>query len=510
MLHHHDPACLRELTKVSLRWSPWYNLQATGISTTDKEQASTAAMRFSLLRTLGYFAGGLWTGWGGRKRIEARQLRNLRRLVEKARRDSPLFQRLYADLPPSSEVELRDLPVTRKPDLMRDFDDWLTIRSLPLERAREHLRDIGKVGVPIDDVAVFQTSGTSGEPAVVVLPSSFVEYAYGITMSRFERHHWKLVRETRKVGARVTITGGNGHFAGVGFNNLVKHLNPRLARRLGLTFIEAEQPIGRLVDRLNSIPNVAWILTYPSMLTILVREKEAGRLQIEPLHFSTGGETLTDDLRERVRRAFPSLKYGILDPYACTECLVLSFECSHGRKHVNEDWVVLEAVDEAMRPVPDGMLSATVLLTVLANEVQPFIRYDLGDCIRFDEDSCPCGSPFRSFQVEGRQATLVRVGDVTLSPLVFDLKHDQAQRIQLVQTSEFDFELRIQLAEGAAAGPVFHEVIEAVKRVFRDNGLDDVTVRAGEAPPGFTASGKFHEVVPLRGVDAEAKGSKIT
>ena len=455
-------------------------------------------MRFSLPRALGYLVGGLWTGWGGRKRIEAKQLRNLRRLVEKARRDSPLFRRLYADLPPSSEIELSDLPVTRKPDLMAEFDDWLTIRSLPLDKAREHLRDIRKVGVPIDDVAVFQTSGTSGEPAVIVLSESFVEYAYGIMLARFERYHRKLVRDVRKLGDRVTITGGNGHFAGNGFNKLVQRLNPRLAKGFGVTFIEAEQPIGQLVDRLNAIAKIAWIVTYPSMLAILVREKEAGRLRIAPALFTTGGETLTDDLRARVGRAFPSLKYGIADPYGCTECLALSFECSHGRKHVNEDWVILEAVDEAMQPVPDGTLSATVLLTVLANEVQPFIRYDLGDCIRFDEDPCPCGSPFRSFQVEGRQATLVRVGEVTLSPLVFDLEHDQAQRIQLVQTSEFDFELRIQLAEGAAAEPVFQEVIESVKRVFRDNGLDDVTVRASEALPGFTASGKFHEVLPLR------------
>ncbi len=447
-------------------------------------------------------AGGLWTGWGGRRRIEARQLRNLRRLVDKVRRGSPLFGRLYADLGPSSEIQLGDLPVTRKPDLMREFDDWLTIRSLPLDRAREHLRDIRNAGVPIDDVAVFQTSGTSGEPAVIVLSSSFVEYAYGITMARFERHHWKLIREVRKRGPRVTITGGNGHFAGNAFNKLVQRLYPRLARGLGLTFIEAEQPIDRLVDRLNAIANVAWIVTYPSMLAILVREKEAGRLRIAPVLFTTGGETLTDDLRERAGRAFPSLKYGILDPYGCTECLALSFECSHGRKHLNEDWVILEAVDDAMQPVPDGTLSATVLLTVLANEVQPFIRYDLGDCVRFYTDPCPCGSPFRSFEVEGRQATLVRVGDVTLSPLVFDLEHDRAQRIQLVQTGERDFEVRIQLADGAAPGSVFQEVIESVKQVFRDNHLDDVSVRRSEALPEFTASGKFHEVVPMRSADA--------
>jgi phenylacetate-coenzyme A ligase PaaK-like adenylate-forming protein len=169
---------------------------------------------------------------------------------------------------------------------------------------------------------------------------------------------------------------------------------------------------------------------------------------------------------------------------------------------VNEDWVLLEAVDEAMRPVPDGTLSATVLLTVLANDVQPIIRYDLGDCLRFYTDPCPCGSPFRSFQVEGREATLIRVGGVTLSPLVFDLEHEHARRIQLVQTSERDFEVRIEPADEAAAGVVFQDVIQSVKRVFRDNGLEDVAVRESQAPPQFTASGKFHEVLPLRGADS--------
>lgn len=457
-------------------------------------------MRFSLLRTFGYFAGGLWTAWGGRNRIEAKQLRNLRRLVGKARRESPLFRKLCADLGPSSQIDLYELPVTRKPDLMREFDDWLTIRSLPLASAREHLRDRQLIGVPIEDVAVFRTSGTSGEPAVVVLPSSFVEYSYGISMARFDRTQWKLVRQLRKNGAKVTITGGNGHFAGVGFNRLMEHLHPGLAGHW--SFIEAEQPIDRIVESLNAIPEIALIVTYPSMLAILAMEKEAGRLQVEPAMFKTGGETLSLELRERVMRAFPDLKYGVVDTYACTECLVLSFECSQERLHVNEDWVILEAVDEAMRPVPDGTLSKTALLTVLANDVQPFIRYDLGDCLRFYPDPCPCGSPFRSFRVEGREATLVRVGEVTLSPLIFDLEHEHARRVQLVQTGERHFEVRIELTEGAAPAVVFQEIIESVKKVFRDNNLEDVAVEGSRMPPALTASGKFNEVLPLRGVDS--------
>ena len=295
----------------------------------------------------------------------------------------------------------------------------------------------------------------------------------------------------------VTITGGNGHFAGAGLNKLMRNLAPRLVGHTA--FIEAEQPIGRIVEQLNAIPNLTSLLTYPSILAILAKEKEDGRLRIEPMIIRTGGETLTDDLCTRVRKAFPSLMRDVIDAYGCTECLVPSIKCSHGRHHVNEDWVILEAVDEAMQPVPDGTLSATVLLTVLANDVQPFIRYDLGDCLRFYTNPCPCGSPFRSFQVEGREATLVRVGDVTLSPLVFDLEHEHARRVQLVQTGERDFEVRIEPVDDEPTSAVLEEIIQSVKRVFRDNGLDDISVRESQAPPEFTASGKFHEVLPLRG-----------
>jgi len=451
-------------------------------------------MRFSLLRTLGYFFGGLWTARGGRERIEARQLRRLRRLVEKARQDSPLFRKLYSDLRESSLIELHELPVTLKPDLMRDFDDWLTIRYLPLTRAREHMSAINKLAVPIDDVAVFRTSGTSGEPAVIVWPSAVLEYLYGITLARLDRNQLRIT-SSRKAGLNVMITGGNGHFAGAGIIRLMNHLVPWLAKLL--TFIEAGQPIEKIVEQLNALDGIASILTYPSVLSILVREKEAGRLHIEPALIKVSGETLTDDLCQKARHAFPSLKHNIVNAYGCTECLMPSLECSHGRHHVHEDWVILEAVDENMQPVPDGSLSASALLTVLANDVQPIIRYDIGDRLRFYPDPCPCGSPFRSFQVEGRQATLLHVDGVALSPLVFDLEHEQARRIQLVQTAGKEFEVRIELEEGAVSAVVLEQVIQSVERVFQENNLPDVEVRESQSSPQLTVSGKFHEVLPL-------------
>ena len=452
-------------------------------------------MNFSLIRTLGYCFGGIWTVWGGRKRIEAKQLKNLRRLIQKAREKSPYYNKLYAHLPDTNIIKLNDLPITSKVDLMGEFDNWLTDRSLTLAQAREHMGNMDNLGVPIGQYAVFRTSGSSGEPAVVVLPSSVLEFVFGLSLARLSKQ-LIMTEKIQKGGANLNITGGNGHFAGVGIDKLMQHVAPQLAKNL--TSIPVEQPIETTVKQLNAIGQIASITTYPSMLEILTREKEAGRLEIEPRLFKIAGETFTPELRKRVEKVFPSLEFRILDIYACTECLFMAFECDCGRQHVVEDWVILEAVDENNQPVPDGELSTTALLTVLSNDVQPFIRYDIGDRVRFYRAPCACGSPFRSFQIEGRQATVVRVGNITLSPLAFDLEHESAQRVQLVQTSEFIFEVRAELLNHANPDQVFEQIIQSVSEVFAKNGLVDVKVGKSDTPPHLTASGKFHEVIPFK------------
>lgn len=453
-------------------------------------------MNFSLIRTFGFFMGGIWTARGGRKRIEVKQLKNLRRLIQKARKKSPYFNKLYAHLPDTKLIKLNDLPVTSKVDLMGEFDNWLTDRSLTLAQAREHMESMDNLGVPIGQYAVFRTSGSSGEPAVVVIPSSVLEFMFGLFLARLSRRQLLIDKKVQKAGTNINITGGNGHFAGVGLSKLMQYLAPRLAKKI--TFIPAEQPIEKTVKQLNEIRQIASIMTYPSMLAILTREKEAGRLKIKPKLFKVAGETFTPELRKRAEKIFPSLEYGVIDIYACTECLFMTFECDCGRQHVPEDWVILEAVDENKQPVPDGELSTTALLTVLPNHVQPFIRYDIGDRLRFYCDPCACGSPFRSFQIEGRQATVVRVGNVTLSPLAFDLEHESAQRVQLVQTSEFVFEVRAELLNHENPDLVFEQIIQSVSEVFAKNRLVDVKVEKSDTPPYLTASGKFHEVIPLK------------
>lgn len=78
-----------------------------------------------------------------------------------------------------------------------------------------------------------------------------------------------------------------------------------------------------------------------------------------------------------------------------------------GWLHVNVDWVVFEPVDADYRPVAPGEQSHTVLISNLANRVQPILRYDLGDSVLERPDPCPCGNPFPAIRVQGRSADVL-------------------------------------------------------------------------------------------------------
>ena len=138
---------------------------------------------------------------------------------------------------------------------MGEFDNWLTDRSLTLAQAREHMANMDNLGVPIGQYAVFRTSGTSGEPAVVVLPSSVLEFVFGLSLARLFSQSM-MIAKIHKAGTNLMISGGGGHFAGVGFDKLLQHLAPRLAKQL--VSIPVEQPIEKTVKQLNGIGQIGF------------------------------------------------------------------------------------------------------------------------------------------------------------------------------------------------------------------------------------------------------------
>jgi phenylacetate-coenzyme A ligase PaaK-like adenylate-forming protein len=154
--------------------------------------------------------------------------------------------------------------------------------------------------------------------------------------------------------------------------------------------------------------------------------------------------------------------------------------------------------------MPPGEASATVLLTNLANRVQPVIRYDLGDSVIAKPDRCSCGSPLPAIRVEGRRDDIVslRTPDghmVRLLPLALTTVIEdavQVHRFQLVQSSVDQLRLRLDIEDGPAKHAAWHAASKALHAYLVRQSLPNVRVVLDpHHPVPDTRSGKLREVI---------------
>lgn len=430
--------------------------------------------------------------------IAARQRKRLDALIAFARARSPYYRTLYRALP-AATCDLNALPVVTKPDLMAHFDEWVTDPAVTLRGVEAFVADTTLLGTNyLGRYAVWTTSGTTGKPGVflhdrwsmlvdnILIPLRSYRW---LTLTS----HWYILLRARI----AVLVATEGHFAIADWFERDRRL-PTLRKRIQL--FSALKPLGELVRGLNAFrPDL--LIGYPSLLKLLAQEQRAGRLRIAPMYVGTGGEWMEPDTRARIEEAF---RCTVRDNYGASECLYIAVECAQGWLHVNADWVILEPVDADYQPTPPGQRSHTVLLTNLANRVQPLIRYDLGDSVTVRPDPCPCGFPLPAIHVEGRQGDVLHMATpsgemVAILPLAVGAVIEETpgvQRTQVIQTARDTLTLRLQVTDGATSpSAVWDQVEQRLRAFLTAQGLPAVTiVRASEPPQQSPTSGKFREV----------------
>jgi phenylacetate-coenzyme A ligase PaaK-like adenylate-forming protein len=178
--------------------------------------------------------------------------------------------------------------------------------------------------------------------------------------------------------------------------------------------VPATWPLPRIVERLNRIDAPA-LAGYPTLLARLAEERRAGRLQISPRLITSTSETLAPPLRATISAGFGA---PIVDLFGSTEGLVGGTQPDDDVVVFNSDVCIVEVVDERNRPVPRGVPSAKVLVTNLANRVQPLIRYEMRDSfVRLPGDE----RGWLRATVEGRADDVLRYPHVDVHPLA--LRH---------------------------------------------------------------------------------------
>lgn len=419
------------------------------------------------------------------ERIRTLQMNRLKKLVQYAKANSPYYQRLYADI--KADFSLADLPPTNKPELMAHFDDVLTDRAVSMQTVDAFTADLENVGRMLNGkYLIFKTSGSTGNPAVVLYDKQAVDVSSAVAAFRtFARHEdYKAFMQHGKKTAGV--------FANYGFYlacGMSRYLQLKMPRQHTKITVDVNAPESEITRQLNEfMPSM--LSGYPSNLALLADDPE---LRIKPDVIITGGELLTDEIRRKLSERFGCY---VQTHYSCTEGGEIACECSEGHLHINEDWVILEPVDQHNQPVGYGVRSDKVLITNLANFIQPFIRYELTDRVTVHNEPCRCGKPSCWLEIEGRTDDIlcfagnVKIAPMSLYKILEEIK--SIRRFQLVQRSETHLELRLAAENKNEA---FQSANHDLQAFFESKGLNGISVTLSDTPPqAHKISGKFKHI----------------
>jgi phenylacetate-CoA ligase len=369
----------------------------------------------------------------GTAALAQRQRARFTELVAFARANSPYYRELYQNLPAQIDDPTL-LPVTSKKTLMARVDDWVTNRDVTIEQVRAFVDTPDLVGERLlGKYAVATTSGTTGTRGIFLMDDRALAVNRALTLRMISA--WlnsgdlmRLLAGGRRAAALIA-TGGH-------FISLVNAARLRKASRWGGKDIEVfsvHTPLPELVAQLNRF-RAGILAGYASMIALLAGEQEAGRLHINPVLVVPGAEGLAAGEYERIARVFNT---KVRNGYAATEC-PLSATAASTAGCTSTATGVFEPVDADYQPTSPGEASHTVLLSNLANQVQPILRYDLGDSIVWRPDLCPCGDPLPAIRVQGRAADVLTFKSeggeqVAIAPLAFGTLVDRTPGVELFQ-----------------------------------------------------------------------------
>jgi len=107
--------------------------------------------------------------------------------------------------------------------------------------------------------------------------------------------------------------------------------------------------------------------------------------------------------------------------------------------HVNADVVRLEVLDDASRPVADGV-EGNLVATLLVNHAMPLLRYRIGDRGSLLTERCDCGHPFPLLGVvTGRRAdVMVLAGGRRVSPYALTCAMERVGDVLRYQVTQLE------------------------------------------------------------------------
>jgi len=315
-----------------------------------------------------------------RPQLRNLQFQRLKAIVQRAYDCVPLFRKRMGErgLTPQDVQTLDDLtklPFTEKTDL-RD--------TYPFGLFASPMKDIVRLHV---------SSGTTGKPIVVAYTREDIQVWANV-----------MLRSLAACGLNENDVIQNAYGYGLFTGGLGAHYG---AEALGATVIPISG--GNTPRQLMIMKDfgVTAICCTPSYFLHLIDQAAESGVNFKDLPLRVGvfgAEPWTESMRRRIE-ADSGIKaydiYGlseIIGPGVAMEC-----QCQAG-PHIFEDCFYPEIINSKTgKPCDDGE-EGELVLTTLAKQAMPMIRYRTRDITALDSETCECGRTLRRIRRIGRRA----------------------------------------------------------------------------------------------------------
>ena len=344
------------------------------------------------------------------------QFKKFREFIAFAKSNSKFYGNLYKDI---------DL------DSIKSFEEINILPFVDKEMLRQNMDDVVTIG---EKGAVLGfTGGTTGKPLTV----RFTQDDFAVRMASldfFKKKAGFINNEMRRAtfNCRNIVPAKQK-------SKIFWRYNRPCRQMIYSTFNLSQENMKYYVDSLNKFKPQSMDGFFMAMCDIAKYVELNGvKLDFTPIALFPTCETITESGRALLERVF---KCKVYNQYASSEGAPFVTECPCGGLHMNMDSGYIENIS------PD---SNEVAVTSFTTHGTPIIRYKIGDCMSFSEETeCKCSTQTLIVnEIEGRKTAYVYASSgakITESNISSMLKHVPQSIIQaqVIQNKIGEVELKL-------------------------------------------------------------------
>ena len=351
------------------------------------------------------------TQWWDEKHLKELQLSKLRQLIKHTQTHVPYYRKLFKEIGFEAEnirsiSDLSQLPLLDKSKIRANTE------ALKSEIAQ--------------NLSKFNTGGSSGEPLIFYIGKKRVSHDVA---AKWRATRWWGV----DIGDPEVVVWGSPIELGAQDN--IRILRDRLFRtKLLPAFEMSEQKLDIFLEEIRAI-RPKMLFGYPSALSHIARHADMKNQDMSNLNIRVAfvtSERLYDDQRLQINKTF---NCPVANGYGGRDSGFIAHECPEGGMHITTEDIIVEIVNSNGICLPPGKLGE-IVVTHLATEDFPFIRYRTGDIGILDTNVCACGRKLQLLQeIQGRSTDFLTAKDGTIMhglALIYilrDLPHVRAFKV---------------------------------------------------------------------------------